>query len=211
MRINRCHHPCLWGVGTLHARSGSSQTQTEEGAGPLKEHGWSSEKRSVFHSQSFARVSRHHGCHFFFTLPFFFFLTKVQLSGKKRQTQQLELSGSSLTKHTCTWPAAVPRVLLLSGSGGDVSLGAIRLAPASCWVPRCQCCKHRATCFSRRLGSQSRFQMDCLGNQGLTASGQFTSMQSVSTPGVGGGTRSTELCFLSLSSEAHARPLRFVE
>ena len=104
-----------------------------------------------------------------------------------------------------------PRVLLLSGSGGDVSLGAIRLAPASCWVPSCQCCKHRATCFSRRLGSQSRFQMDCLGNQGLTASGQFTSMQSVSTPGVGGGTRSTELCFLSLSSEAHARPLRFVE
>ena len=29
------------------------------------------------------------------------FLTEVQLSGKKRQAQQLELSGSSLTKHSC--------------------------------------------------------------------------------------------------------------
>lgn len=42
------------------------------GARPLKEHRWSSKKRSMFHSQYFARVSRHHGCHFFFTLSFFF-------------------------------------------------------------------------------------------------------------------------------------------
>ena len=33
--------------------------------------------------------------------------------------------------------------------------------------------------------------MDCLGNQGLTGSGQFTSVQSVSNLGVGGGTGST--------------------
>lgn len=122
-RINWCHHPCLWGVSTLHARSGPSQAQTGEGAGPLKEHGWSSEKRSMFHAQSFARVSRHHGCHFFFTL-LIFFKTEVQLSGKKRQTQQLELSGSSLTKYT-----GVLGRLLHPGSCFSPEVGAM-----SAWV-----------------------------------------------------------------------------
>lgn len=60
---------------------------------------------------------------FFFTL-LFFFKTEVQLSGKKRQTQQLELSGSSLTKYT-----GVLGRLLHPGSCFSPEVGAM-----SAWV-----------------------------------------------------------------------------
>lgn len=60
---------------------------------------------------------------FLFYSPFFF-LTEVQLSGKKRQAQQLELSGSSLTKHSC-----VLGRLLHPGSRFSPEVGAM-----SAWV-----------------------------------------------------------------------------